>query len=132
MGANANSGNNNSNDQQREDMNDKSSQFNDERCSRKLGGNDDTTDVDELQSFSTNFSFWDVPMTNVKYILKAPILECTHKDKDWIKRIELAREEFVSRAQSATQPRIRIRNLREWLITGTRNSARQSDDDDSI
>ena len=47
-GVNSNSGNNNSNEQQREDMNDKSSQFNDERCPGKLGGSDDTTDVEEL------------------------------------------------------------------------------------
>ena len=54
------------------------------------------------------------------------------RQRDWIKQIQLAREEFVSGEQSATQPRIRIRNLREWLITGTRNIEEHSDDDDSI
>ena len=47
-------------------MDDKSSQFNDERCIRKLGGSDDTTDVEELQTSSINFTFWEVPMENIK------------------------------------------------------------------
>ena len=61
FGANGNTENTNSNKRQKDDMNDKSSRFNDELCLGKLGGKDDTTDVDELQSFSINFSFRDVP-----------------------------------------------------------------------
>ena len=53
------------------------------------------------------------------------------KQRDWIKQIQLAREEFVSDEQPVTQPRTRITNLREWLITSTRNIAEHSDKDDS-
>lgn len=56
-GANSNSGNNNSKEQQREDMNEKLSHFNVELCPGKLGGNDDTTDIEDLQSFSINITF---------------------------------------------------------------------------
>ena len=53
------------------------------------------------------------------------------KQRDWIKQIQLAREEFASGRQQVPQSRTRITNLREWLITGTRNFAEHSDDDDS-
>ena len=79
-GANGNTDNTNSNEKTRGDMNDKSSRFNDERCPGKLGGKDDTTDVEELQSFNINFSFWDVPQTKVKEIVKDYVLECMTKD----------------------------------------------------
>ena len=62
-------------------MNDKSSQFNDERCPGKLGVTNDTTDVEELQSFIINFTFQEVPMENVKKVLRQFILKCMHKDK---------------------------------------------------
>ena len=81
MGANENTDNTNSNGRQRDNMNNKSSRSNDERCPGKLGGKNDTTDVNELQSFSINFSFWDVPQANVKAILKEFVLECMTKDK---------------------------------------------------
>ena len=60
-GANGNTGNTYSKKKQRGEMNDKSSRFNDERCPGKLGGKDDTTDVDALQSYNINFNFRDVP-----------------------------------------------------------------------
>ena len=53
------------------------------------------------------------------------------RQRDWIKQIQLTREEFASGGQQATQPRARITNLRAWLITGTRNMEEHSDDDDS-
>ena len=53
------------------------------------------------------------------------------RQRDWIKQIQLAREEFASGGQLATQPRARITNLRAWLITGTRNMEEHSDNDDS-
>ena len=62
-------------------MNVKSSQFNDERCPGKLGVSDDTTDVEELQTFSINFTFWEVPMENVENVLKQFVLGCMYKDK---------------------------------------------------
>ena len=80
LGANANSGNN-SNNRPREEMNDKSSKFNDEQCPGILGGNDDTIDVDELQSFSINFRLRDASQDKVAKVLKRFLLECMNKDK---------------------------------------------------
>ena len=54
------------------------------------------------------------------------------RQRDWIKQIQLAREEFVSSEQPVTQPQPRITNLREWLITSTRNIAKDFDEDDSL
>ena len=56
------------------------SQFNDERCPGKLGGDDDATNVEELQSFSINFTFKEVPQDKIAKVLKAFILECMNKD----------------------------------------------------
>ena len=53
------------------------------------------------------------------------------RQRDWIKQIQLVREEFVSGEQLATQPQTRITNLQAWLITGTRNMTEHSDDNDS-
>ena len=61
-------------------MNNDVSQFNDERCPGKLGSKDDTTDVDELQSFNISFNFRDVPQAKVKAIVKDYVLECIAKD----------------------------------------------------
>ena len=54
------------------------------------------------------------------------------QQQDWIKQIQLAREKIASGEQPVTQQQPRINNLREWLITGTRNIAGHSDVDDNL
>ena len=66
-------------DQQKEDINEKSNRFNDKRCPGKLGGDDDTTDVEQLQTFNINLNFQDVPKGKVAKVLKAFSFECINK-----------------------------------------------------
>ena len=54
------------------------------------------------------------------------------QQRDWIKQIQLARKEFVNGVQPVSQPQPRSNNLREWLITGMRDIAESSDEDDSL
>ena len=61
-------------------MNKKSNYFNNKWCSGKLGCDDDTTDVEDLQSFSINFTFQEVPKNKVAKVLKEFLLKCMNKD----------------------------------------------------
>ena len=54
------------------------------------------------------------------------------RPRDWTKQIQLARKEFVNGVQPVSQPQPRSNNLREWLITGMKNIAESSDEDDSL
>ena len=74
-GGNSSDGNN---DQQNEDTN-KPSQFNEERCPGKLGGDGDTVDVEQLQAFSANLKFGDVPRDQVAKVLEVFSFECMDK-----------------------------------------------------
>ena len=72
--------NNNSNANQRGGMNEKSNQWNDERCPQQLGNDNDATNLNELQAFSINFNFRNVPKDKAGIVLKAFINECMLKD----------------------------------------------------
>ena len=65
-------------------MNDKSNQWNDERCPQQLGGESDETDLDELQEFSINFSFHNVPKHKTGIVLKAFITKCMTKNNSLV------------------------------------------------
>ena len=50
------------------------------------------------------------------------------RQQDWIKQIQLSKNEFLSGVQPTTKPQQRINNnLQEWLITGTEDIEKQSD-----
>ena len=76
---NSGNGNNDSNNNQQNEETDKPSQFNDDRCPGKLGGNRDTVDVEQLQTLSVNLKFGDVPVKEVAKVLKAYSFECMNK-----------------------------------------------------
>ena len=67
----SNCANNNSSNQRKEDIDKKSTQFNDQRCPGKFGGDGDTTDVEQLETFSINLKFQNVPKDKVAKVLKA-------------------------------------------------------------
>ena len=69
---------NNSKDQRNEDTN-KLSQFNDKRYSGKLGGDGDTADVEQLQTFCINIKSQGVLKGKVAKVLKAFSFECMNK-----------------------------------------------------
>ena len=62
-------------------MNEKLNHFNDKRCLGKLGGDDDTTDVEQLQPFSINLKFQELSKDNVAQVLKEISFECMNKNK---------------------------------------------------
>ena len=74
---NSGNGNNNNNYQNKETN--KPSQFNDDRCPGKLGGDGEVVDVEQLTTFSVNLKFKEVPVTNVAKVLKAYSFECMTK-----------------------------------------------------
>ena len=75
---NSGNGNNNNNNQHNGET-DKPSQFNDNRCLGKLGGDEQVVDVEQLQTFSVNLKFKDVLVTEVAKVLKTYSFECMNK-----------------------------------------------------
>ena len=61
-------------------MNEQLNHFYDKRCPEELGGDNDTTDVEQLQSFSINIKFHEVPKDKVAKVLKEFSFECMNKD----------------------------------------------------
>jgi len=75
---NSSTDNNDNNNHDNEETK-KSSQFNDDRCPGKLGGNEVPVDVEQLQTFSINVKFKDVLLKQVAKVVKAYSFECMTK-----------------------------------------------------
>lgn len=75
-----NDSNNSKDKENKREMTNKSSKFNDDQCPGKLGGHDDTTNVKQRQNFNINVNFGNVSQKNVPLLLLQFVEEITKKN----------------------------------------------------